>query len=158
MDFVVPPLDTAGDQMTNSVEIGANRHPFDAADLEARVDTDHPRHGGQAGWTGTVTALRLKLVSGAGISFELDGLRGPGALTDVHAKAARMGAHVVVVELHVHGVYGGRIKNLGGREPETGPFQVQGRRSSAGWGGGRLAGRLPSCWPSARTRGRVVFL
>lgn len=47
-DFAVPPLDTDGDQMTDSVEISALRHPFAAADLGAEFATP----GGFEGWTG----------------------------------------------------------------------------------------------------------
>lgn len=46
-DFAVPPLDTDGDQMTDSVEISSLRHPFDAADLGAEFATP----GGFEGWT-----------------------------------------------------------------------------------------------------------
>jgi hypothetical protein len=47
-DFAVPPLDTDGDQMTDSAEINSSRHPFDAADLGAEFLTA----GGFEGWTG----------------------------------------------------------------------------------------------------------
>jgi hypothetical protein len=47
-DFAVPPLDTDGDQRTDSVEISSSRHPFDAADLGAEFATP----GGFEGWTG----------------------------------------------------------------------------------------------------------
>ncbi|QSQ19815.1 hypothetical protein JY651_31600 [Pyxidicoccus parkwayensis] len=47
-NFAVPPLDTDGDQLTDSVEIAASRHPFDAADLGAEFATP----GGFEGWTG----------------------------------------------------------------------------------------------------------
>jgi hypothetical protein len=46
-NFAVPPLDTDGDQVTDSVEISASRHPFDAADLGAEFATP----GGFEGWT-----------------------------------------------------------------------------------------------------------
>ncbi|REG34604.1 G8 domain-containing protein [Archangium gephyra] len=46
-DFVVPPLDTDGDQLTDSVEINSSRQPFDAADLGAEFVTP----GGFEGWT-----------------------------------------------------------------------------------------------------------
>jgi hypothetical protein len=46
-NFAVPPLDTDGDQVTDSVEIAAYRHPFDAADLGAEFNTP----GGFEGWT-----------------------------------------------------------------------------------------------------------
>ncbi|NTX64126.1 hypothetical protein HUA74_26065 [Myxococcus sp. CA051A] len=48
-DFVVPPLDTDGDRMPDSVEIGANRHAFDASDLSVEFNA----LGDTEGWVGT---------------------------------------------------------------------------------------------------------
>ncbi|MCP3164213.1 G8 domain-containing protein [Myxococcus qinghaiensis] len=48
-NFVVPPLDTDGDLMPDSVEIRAGRHAFDASDLSVEFNT----LGDTEGWVGT---------------------------------------------------------------------------------------------------------
>ena len=48
-DFVVPPLDTDGDLMPDSVEIRADRHAFDASDLSVEFNM----LGDTEGWVGT---------------------------------------------------------------------------------------------------------
>lgn len=48
-DFVVPPLDTDGDRMPDSVEIRAGRHAFDASDLGVEFNT----LGDTEGWVGS---------------------------------------------------------------------------------------------------------
>ncbi len=59
-NFAVPPLDTDGDQVTDSVEIAANRHPFDAADLGAEFNAA----GGFEGWTGIVNITGQAVANG----------------------------------------------------------------------------------------------
>ncbi|WP_224364598.1 G8 domain-containing protein [Hyalangium versicolor] len=59
-NFAVPVLDTDGDQMPDSAEISANRHPFDAADLGAEFATA----GGFEGWTGFTNITGQAVASG----------------------------------------------------------------------------------------------